>query len=52
MSLYPTIATRLVGLAGNASMPLAFEVLSDGIVTLDRNGDEGRVRQIAVDWAK
>jgi hypothetical protein len=47
-----TVATRLVGLAGNASMPLAFDVLSDGVVTLDRNGDEGRVRQIAVDWAK
>lgn len=47
-----TGATRLVGLAGSASLPLAFEVVSDGVITLDRNGDEGRIRQIVVDWTK
>jgi hypothetical protein len=45
-------ASRMVGLAGSATMSLSFEVLEDGIVTLDRAGDEGRVRQVLVDWAK
>jgi hypothetical protein len=47
-----TKPVRLVGLLGPASQAVAIELGSAGAVTMDRAGDEGRVRQIVIDWSK